>query len=590
MAANRQHAEKMCYRADFQHQAGHVKDIFDGSHYQSLLGKFVPTENGNTPFFHFSHERDIALGLSTDGLAPFKRRTQTCWPIILFNYSLSPDIRFQKKYCINVGTIPGPKKPHDMDSFLWPLIQELHELQLGVKSFDAISQSFFLLHAYLIVIFGDIPAVALLMRMKGANGISPCRVCSIKGVCGAGSKTYFVPLRRDRVPQSDPIRYDPHELPIRDHDELMLQAKAVQSAPNKATSEKLAKEFGIKGTPILSTISSISFPSSFPFDFMHLIWENLIPNLILFWTASFKELDHEGQDYVISPHIWNEIGTTTAACKPMIPSAFGAPVPNIATQRSQMTSEMYSNWTLFIAPIVLRGRFKKDIYYKHFMKLIDLLKLCLALEITEGDLDVIEKGFVSWVQDYEHLYLQNNPARLSACPLTIHALLHVAWGIRVMGPVWTYWAFPMERHCNALLQSIGSRRHPYASIDAFVTANAQLDQVRFKCNLHQALCLNHPKNVSSDTLVHDSYPCYKLSPPTKKEAVSTLIHNKIYATLATHFRVTKATVQAILNLDGPLLQYGRVVRLEGGDHMTASDIVASSKDTRDASYIKACVF
>ena len=40
--------------------------------------------------------------------------------------------------------------------------------------FDVISQSLFLLHAYLILAFGDIPAITLIMRMKGQNGISPC--------------------------------------------------------------------------------------------------------------------------------------------------------------------------------------------------------------------------------------------------------------------------------------------------------------------------------------------------------------------------------------------------------------------------------
>ena len=141
-------------------------------------------------------------------------------------------------------------------------------------------------------------------------------------------------------------------------------------APNNATHERLAKEHGIKGIPLLSSVSSISFPSSFPFDFMHLIWENLIPNLIEFWTGRFKDLDHEDEGYFIEPHIWNEIqvGAATAACKATIPSDFGAPVPDIATKQYQMTAEMYSNWTLFIAPIVLHGRFKSDQYYRHFMR------------------------------------------------------------------------------------------------------------------------------------------------------------------------------------------------------------------------------
>ena len=40
---------------------------------------------------------------------------------------------------------------------------------MGVKTFDVISLTIFLLHAYLILAFGDIPAVALIMRMKGQS-------------------------------------------------------------------------------------------------------------------------------------------------------------------------------------------------------------------------------------------------------------------------------------------------------------------------------------------------------------------------------------------------------------------------------------
>jgi len=173
MSANSMHAKEMRYRASHIHEPGAIKDVFDGSHYRSLLNTIVPGLEDN-PFFYFSDERDIALGLSTDGFAPFKRRNKTCWPIILFNYNLPPEICFQKKYCIHVATVPGPKKPWDMDSFCWPLVQELIQLELGVKAFDAISQALFLLHAYLILVFGDIPAMALIMRMKGQNGISPC--------------------------------------------------------------------------------------------------------------------------------------------------------------------------------------------------------------------------------------------------------------------------------------------------------------------------------------------------------------------------------------------------------------------------------
>jgi hypothetical protein len=399
MVSNSIHAEKMRYRANHKHEPGVINDVFDGSHYQSLLNTVVPVDEAD-PFFYFSDKRDIALGLSTDGFTPFKKRDKTCWPMILFNYNLPPEIRFQKKYCIHVATVPGPKKPWDWDSFGWPLVQELIQLELGVKAFDAIDKALFLLHAYLILAFGDIPAMALIMRMKGQNGIRPCRICDIKGVC-FNSKTHYVPLQRDKIPKAQPPRYDASNLPIRTPEKFIQQARKVELAPDNATRDRLAKKYGIKGIPVLGSISSISFPSSFPFDFMHLIWENLIPNLIDFWTGKFKKLNHENEGYFIDNRIWIEIGAATAACGATIPAAFGAPVPNIATKRHLWNAEMHANWTLYIAPIVLRGRFQRPQYYQHFMQLVELLKLCLAFEISEAMLNQIEEGFQSWVEEYE---------------------------------------------------------------------------------------------------------------------------------------------------------------------------------------------
>ena len=90
---------------------------------------------------------------------------------------------------------PGPQKALELGLICWPLIQELIQLELGIKAFDVISQALFLLHAYLILVFGDIPTMALVMCMKGQNGIRPFQICNIKGVC-FNSHTNYVPLQQ----------------------------------------------------------------------------------------------------------------------------------------------------------------------------------------------------------------------------------------------------------------------------------------------------------------------------------------------------------------------------------------------------------
>jgi hypothetical protein len=194
----------MLYRASHQHDPTKVTDIFDGAHYSLLWESFVTVGSEELPIWFFSDPRNIALGLSTDGFGPFKHCTKTAWPVILFNYNLPPKERFLKKNIILVGVIPGPKKPGDLDSFLWPLVQELLQLELGVFAFDAITMTVFLLCAYLIVVFGNIPTVSMIMRMKGHNGFSLCHMCEIQGIHIPSSQvtTHYVPLHHENFPDS----------------------------------------------------------------------------------------------------------------------------------------------------------------------------------------------------------------------------------------------------------------------------------------------------------------------------------------------------------------------------------------------------
>jgi hypothetical protein len=93
---------------------------------------------------------------------------------------------------------------------------------------------------------------------------------------------------------------------------------------------------------------------------------------------------------------------------------------------------------------------------------------------------------------------------VATCPLTIHALLHIADSIKAIGPVWTTWAFPIERFCGSLLPAVKSRRFPYASLDRHVTEGAQLLQIKLARDLHEVLDLRPQKRAVQGQFLHPS--------------------------------------------------------------------------------------
>ena len=80
---------------------------------------------------------------------------------------------------------------------------------------NSIIQVLFELHAYLIVVFGDIPAISMIMHMKGHNALCPCRMCNIQGIRIPSSRitTHYIPLNREHFPHEQQ-EYHPNSLPL----------------------------------------------------------------------------------------------------------------------------------------------------------------------------------------------------------------------------------------------------------------------------------------------------------------------------------------------------------------------------------------
>ncbi|KAF7333167.1 hypothetical protein MVEN_02382500 [Mycena venus] len=593
-AANPDMAEKQQYRANHEHKPGKTTDVFDGTHYRSLQTKEVQINGKKYGHKYFSDRRDVALGGSWDGFSPFKHRKKTAWPLIIFDYNLPSDLRFLLQFILALGVIPGPNKPKDSDSFLWPFVQELLKLAVGVRAFDILSGELFALRAYLILVFGDIPAVSMFMRMKGHNGISPCRMYKIIGLRIPNSRvtTHYVPLDRSRHPdvRRDPAAiqvYDAANLPARSAAEIIAQGSEVESAKTKAEAERLATKYGVKGVPLLSYLESLSFPHSFPFDFMHLIWENLIKNLILLWTGDFKGLDEGTGEYELAKAVWEAIASQTSSASDTIPSAYGSRIPNIAKDRSNVSAEMWSFWTLYLGPVLLRRRFRNRKYYVHFIELVRLLNICIQFEISDAEVEDVRTGFIEWVRAYEKLYFQYKPERLPICPLTIHALLHIAESIKFTGPVWCYWAFPMERYCGSLLPGIRSRRFPWVSLDRYVVEKAQLTQIMTVYNVFSELSLVEPQAEIPGSFADPLYPSCILLPPKSPTRPTANQLTTIAAAISTRTEASMAAVNAALR-QALVEEWGKVRRIdsEAGDTMRSCSLGIVAEDGRDATYIR----
>lgn len=394
--------EKMSYRDRYKHDPARIRDVFDSAHYRTLLGQNVVVDGIERPYTYFCDGRDIAFGLSVDGFLLYKRRRNgpSATPIILQNYNLPPQIRTHLEYLICLGII---HKPKDLGSFLVPFDEECAQLARGVKAFDASVKALFALRAYVILEHGDIVAIEEMLGIRGHNGYCPCRSCLIKGVRNITNKgtIYYVPLTTPDLEHQTRPSVDPRSLDLRTHDGYLAAHAEIASAPSNAAQEMLSKNYGIRHLPLLNRVSSIDFAVSFPWEWLHIFCENIIPNLVDLWCGNFKGLDVGTEDYEIHPNVWKEIGSETANAVKHIPSSYVNVLPNIAKDRSHYTAETWAFWFIYVAPIVLKGRFKRAKYYKHLCLLAKIMKTTLKFELSLVEIDELEEDIIKWVERYE---------------------------------------------------------------------------------------------------------------------------------------------------------------------------------------------
>ena len=199
------------------------------------------------------------------------------------------------------------------------------------------------------------------------------------------------------------------------------------------------------------------------------------------------------------------------------------------------------------------------------------------------------------------IYYQDNSQRLPVCTLPLHALLHIAQGIRHCGPVWCYWAFPMERYGgHEVKPGITSRRFPYSSLDQYLLQKTRLRQLGIIYNISEQLSLEEPKEEFSPQFPECkvlvflklyfslSYldPSFEFS-SAKNIPLEPKLQRSIERALASRFQVERKVIQKLLKL-GEVQQWGRVrvIDPDTDDTIWAAALQPTSEDQREASYVR----
>ncbi|KIM34175.1 hypothetical protein M408DRAFT_59842 [Serendipita vermifera MAFF 305830] len=218
---------------------------------------------------------------------------------------------------------------------------------------------------------------------------------------------------------------------------------------------------------------------------MHLIFENNAPGIVQHWKGTYKKIGSPEDEYALDEETWEVIGEETADAAKTIPALMARATPNIWTQACRYTAESWAFWITWQAPYVMKGRLP-DPHYRHLLLFCKLIKLATR-SLRRCSRNLIRVCANGTRATYEELYYRYDMDRISACPLNVHAMIHIANDTRHAGPLSRIWEYVTERFMGQISRSIKSRRYPFAQLSENVKKREQMKLVIAKYGLENEL-------------------------------------------------------------------------------------------------------
>lgn len=469
-----------------------IDDVYYGNDYLALATTPEPREDG-TPRPPVIGPDDTVLMFSIDGAQLYLSKGSDCWFYIWVLLDLPPTVRYKKRYVLPGAVIPGPNKPKNVDSFLFPGLYHLAAVQReGLQIWDAAERRQFRSRLYLLLVTADSPAMAYMNGLVGHTGMNMCRLyCGREGRHKPNLGTYYPALLRPdgdvngpvdfslRVDDSDPDSISPSQ---RYHNNLLL----VRAARTEAEYARTRLDTGIAKPSIFSGLPKRRFlgvPGGFVLDLMHLITLNLTDLFIALLRGTMAcdpTDDKRTWTWAIfrDRAAWQAHGRLVGASARYLPMSFDRPPRNPA----EKISSGYKAWEYLLYVYGLLPGFLRhvqtELYYRHFCLAVSAVRVVLQYRQNLDLLPPAQRDTIHYIEQYEDLYYQRRFDRLHFVRPSLHTFGHIIPEIFRVGPGALHTQWTMENYIGNITREIKQHVTPYANVGERALRRCQINALK----------------------------------------------------------------------------------------------------------------
>ncbi|CDO74927.1 hypothetical protein BN946_scf184706.g6 [Trametes cinnabarina] len=427
---------------------------------------------------------DMLLLFSIDGAQLYESKMSDCWVYIWVIFELGPDKRYKKRYVLPGAVIPGPEKPKNIESFIFPGLYHIAALQHeGLTIWDAFAQRLFTSKPIIILATADGPGMSGINGLVGHSGAQGCRLyCLLRGRRKPRGSHYYPAMLK-------PLNYYERGC---DHPDVSFET-ILQTVPGLTWSqsvegrynENLAHvlrstthadydrrrlETGISEPSIFSGLPlNFGIPRCFPGDIMHHISLNLGDLFVPLLRGTFRcdrTDDVETWDWAClrSDEAWQAHGDLVAQAATCLPASFGRFPRNPAEKIHSGYKAWEFQYYLFGLLPGLLWSVWSPAYHQHFCKLVSGVRTALLLVIPTDERQRAHQHLLEFVREYEEKYYQRRADRLHFVRQSIHALVHLIPEQKRLGPGSLHSQWTIENYIGNITREIGSDKEPYANL------------------------------------------------------------------------------------------------------------------------------
>ena len=391
-----------------------IVDITDGEYYRKLCqpGQFLHSS---------SH---ISVIMNTDGIPLYSSSNVKLWPVFLAINELPPSQRFARENMILAAIWQGKNKPpflEYMQAFGGEMCR-LHDQ--GFTITPAGSEIPVVVRIALLLATMDLQAKGYVLNMTMHNGEFGCSSCEESGRSVAQGKGYaryypYKPLhQREALRDSDDIKY-------------VLGPRATKAHRVK----------GICGTTGLAVMNWFDIVLGIVPDYMHGVLLGVTKTLLY----KFFSPTNSGKPYFIGKNLKH----ISKRLEGIFPPDYIERMPrDLEKNYTHFKATELQTWLLFYAIPCLNG-YLDNVYLHHLSLLSEGIHLLLSDAITEEDLVRAETLLDTFYKDFANLYGEGT------CGLNVHNIgAHLAFFVRMWGPIWGWSCFAFEDLNAAVLQSV----------------------------------------------------------------------------------------------------------------------------------------